>query len=161
MGIFLSPHHLSGHWDAPNSYTGYHKFQEKHNLTSEITSKFFIFSKFFFRNYKYFFLQVFTEFPPAVVSLNYCTLREAVHAVLADFFPFWEFPRGFLFIFLISPEGSAKLRWTRRGISYFKASVVQWEDTQLHASMTWALDSGQPKREAFRFWRALHESARD
>ncbi len=75
--LVLSPHHLYVHWDAPNSYTGYHKFQEKHSFTTEITSNFFSILP---GNYKYIFLQILTVtgVPPAIASLNYCTLREAV-----------------------------------------------------------------------------------
>jgi hypothetical protein len=45
--------------------------------------------------------QIFTV-SPAVAFLNYMTISELCHT-------FAEFSRGFLYISLISPEGSAKL----------------------------------------------------
>jgi hypothetical protein len=49
--------------------------------------------------------------PPAVAFLNY--ILEVVH--FRRFFPNCDFSRGFLYISLISQEGSAKLRWAGRG----------------------------------------------
>jgi hypothetical protein len=95
--LLVSTPSFPGHWDALNSYTNYHKFQEKNNFTSEITSKFLFFQKTILPgDYKYFFLQIFTGVPPAVASLNYCTHREIVQF---SPIPILGFSRGFLFIY--------------------------------------------------------------
>ncbi len=37
--------------------------------------------------------------------------NRAAYCTFTDFFPKLEFPRGYLYIILISPKGTAKLRW--------------------------------------------------
>jgi hypothetical protein len=41
--------------------------------------------------------------------------KKSCTATFAELFPNWDFSRGFLYLFLISPEGTAKLRETGLG----------------------------------------------
>jgi hypothetical protein len=60
------------------------------------------------------------RFTQCHLQLHFCaTVHEYENKISCTplsriFFPDWDFSRGFLYVSLISPEGSAKLRWAER-----------------------------------------------